>query len=339
MRESDVSVLDRAAPARRRRRRRPLLIALVSLIVLALAAGGVATYYFKRFESALTNVQQDNLMPAPYAGQPAKTPSEAMNVLLVGADKNDDGSDGRSDVLMLAHLSGDQKSVYLISFPRDLWVDIAENAYVPRRAKAKINAAYSWGRAPLTVRTIEELTQTRIDHTAEINFGGFVDLTEQLGGVSVNNLHASQSGGYTFPQGAITIRGEEALAYVRQRHGLPNGDLDRAERQRAVLSGIINKVTSPEVVANPAKFGAMLDLLFRQVTVDQTLPTSEVKRLVFDLQGRERSQVHSLQVPITGLGTSADGQSIVLVDEPRLAELSKALREDTMADYVARNPN
>lgn len=319
--------------------RKALLVLLIGFLVIILGIGAVVGYYFSRVDNALGNVQQDNLMPAPYAGQPAPSASQAMNVLVVGADQNDDGSDGRSDVLMIAHLSGDKKNIYLVSFPRDMWVDVPENRYVPRRAKAKINAAYSWGRAPLAVRTVEELTQVRMDHTAEINFGGFIEMTEKLGGVTVNNKHASTAAGYTYPKGEITVRGEEALIYVRQRYGLPNGDLDRAERQRAVLSAILGKATEPEVLANPVKFGEMFDLLSQQVVVDQTLPSSEVKRLVYGLQIRERGQIQSLQAPITGFGTSADGQSIAIVDEPQLAELSTALREDKMADYLAKYPS
>lgn len=323
------------SPRGGKRNRRVLVIAIAALLVPVLLLVALLGYYFSRVDSALGNIQQDTLLPEPYVGQPAKT-SAAMNMLLVGADQNADGSDGRSDVLMLAHLSGDRKSLYLVSFPRDLWVDVAENRYVSHRAKAKINAAYSWGRAPLAVRTVEELTQTKIDHTAEINFGGFVAMTEQLGGVMVNNIHASTAGDYSFPAGEITVAGDEALAYVRQRYGLPNGDLDRAERQRAVMTGIVNKATAPETLANPVRFGDTVDLLSQQVTVDQTLPSSEVKNLVYGLKIRERGAIHSLQAPITGFGTSSDGQSIAIVNEPRMAELSEALRTDTMADYVTK---
>lgn len=319
--------------------RKAVIIALASLLVLAIGIGAFIAYYLSRVDSAIGQVQQEALMPAPYAGQPAETGNAAMNFLVVGADKNDNGTDGRSDVLMVAHLSGDRKNVYLVSFPRDLWVTIPANDSNPDDRKAKINAAYAWGRAPLAVRTVEQLTQVKIDHSAEINFGGFVGLTEQLGGVTVANKVASRSGGYTYPPGDITIAGEEALAYVRQRHGLPGGDLDRAERQRAVLSAILDKAMSPAVLGNPAKFGEMIELMSQQVVVDQTLPSSQVKSLIYGLQVRERGNVQSLQAPIAGLDTSPDGQSIVVVDEPRLAELSQALREDTMADYVAKQPS
>lgn len=323
---------------RRSGNRKALLVLLVAVVVLVLAVGGVVGYYFTRINSALENFGQGNLLPAPYAGQPQAATSAAKNFLIVGADKNDNGSDGRSDVLMIAHLSGDRKQIYLISFPRDMWVNVPANDIVHRDSMAKINAAYSWGRSPLAVKTVEQLTQVRIDHTAEVNFGGFMELTDTLGGVTVDNKVASTVGQYSYPKGEITVRGEEALTYVRQRHGLPNGDLDRAERQRAVLKAILDKALSPEVLGNPVKFGEMLDLAGQQVTVDQTLPSSEVRGLIYELGVRERSQVQSLQAPITGFDQSADGQSIAVVNQPQLAELSQALREDKMADYLLKYP-
>lgn len=324
---------------RKRKSRRALFIALAAVLVALLGIGGVLGYYFQRVDSALGTVEQGDLLPEPYQGQPPVSETPGMNILIVGADKNDNGSDGRSDVLMIAHLSGDRQNVYLVSFPRDMWVNVPANEFVKHDSMAKINAAYSWGRTPLAVRTVEQLTQLRIDHTAEVNFGGFIGLTDHLGGVTVYNKHASTSGGFRYPQGEITITGEEALAYVRQRYELPNGDLDRAERQRAVLSAIFNKVVQPEVIGNPQKFGEIIDLSAESVVVDRTLPSSEVKALIYGLKVRERSQIHPLQAPIEGFGTSADGQSIAIVDKPRLEELSKALREDTMAAYLTKYPN
>lgn len=343
----DPNDSDRAAAAqpaspertRRSRTKKALLIAVIGLVVLALALGLLFGYYFKRVDSAIGSVEQENLMPAPYEGQPAPAPTAAgKNFLIVGADRNDNGSDGRSDVLMVAHLSEDRKNIYLVSFPRDMWVTIPANDQIQNDSKAKINAAYAWGRAPLAVKTVEQLTQVKIDHSAEVNFGGFIGLTEQLGGVTVDNKVASTSGPYSYPQGMITLSGEETLYYVRQRHGLPNGDFSRAERQRAVLSAILNKAMSPEILGNPIKFGELVNVASQQVTVDQTLPSSEVRELVFGLQIRERGQIHSLQAPVSGVGQSDDGQSIVLVDEARLGELSTAIREDSMEEYLAKYP-
>ena len=168
----------------------------------------------------------------------------------MGSDSRDasDAGAGRSDSLMVMHLAADRKDAYLISFPRDMYVDI------PGYGKNKINAAYSFGGPQLAVATLEDLLHSRMDHVAIIDFDGFIGLTEELGGVTVMNEHASKSRGYTFPAGKITIKGDEALAFVRERYELPNGDLDRAERQRLVVKAILEKGLSPETIRNPAKF-------------------------------------------------------------------------------------
>ena len=122
---------------------------------------------------------------------------------------------GRSDSLMVMHLAADRKSAYMISFPRDMYVPI------PGHGKNKINAAFALGGPSLTVRTLERLLNTRMDHVAVIDYGGFINMTKELGGVTVYNKHASAYQGYKFPVGDVSLRGDQALAYVRERNNLP----------------------------------------------------------------------------------------------------------------------
>src|SRR5829696_4147668 len=240
-------------------KRRPwlvLLLAVAALVVVgSLAAAGL---YIVSIDRAVNqNLQRGTQqLPAetPTAEgeepRPPKTDGKAVNYVLLGSDSRvkTDAGQGRSDVLMVMHLSRDRKSAYIISFPRDMYVPI------PGHGKDKINAAFAFGGPPLTVRTVEGLLGTRIDHVALIDFEGFMNLTEELGGVTVYNKHASASRGYRFPAGYLTIKGEEALAYVRERYGLPRGDLDRADRQRAVLQAILAKGLAKETISNPLKF-------------------------------------------------------------------------------------
>lgn len=286
--------------------------------------------------SARTRQGQDPAKPiSPVKERPKVQPGkQALNYLLMGSDSRSSGNAGagRSDVLILAHLSADRKSAYLISFPRDMWVDI------PGYNRAKINAAFAWGGPPLTVRTVEGLTDTRIDHVALIDFDGFIRLTDQLGGVTVYNKYYSKSRGYEFPVGDITIRGDQALAYVRERKQLPQGDLDRAERQRAVLKAILAKTMSPETIANPRKFSRVVGTVASNITVDSGLTDAKLRKTALSLR-LTPGEVHLLQAPISGFGTSADGQSIDVVDTPKMNELATALKNDEMADYVKKYPS
>jgi len=312
------------------RGRRALVITLVLLLALLLAAGGVVAYFFFRINSAIDSLDRDpSLLPSSTASAPtSEADNSPVTFVLMGSDsRSTEASEGRSDVLMVAYLSGDRSHVYLTSFPRDMWVA------VPGYGQAKINAAYAWGGPALTVQTLESLTDVRMDHAVVIDFEGFINLTTTLGGVTVDNKYASSSNGYTFPQGQITLQGEEALAYVRERYDLPNGDLDRAERQRAVVSAIIDKVVSPQVLTDPGTFGDVVDQVASCVTVDSGLTTDSVWSLARSLKFTGSEGVRSLQAPISGFGTSADGQAIDIVDEAGLAELGQAMAGDTMDEY------
>lgn len=335
----------REQPPRRRGRRRRgsrwvvgVLAGIVALIVVAVAAG--VGYVGTVSNSVSENLQRADELPPDVpvdpeeAPRPSKAPAaqEALNYVLLGSDSlTGDASQGRSDVLMVLHLAGDRRSAALISFPRDLYVSI------PGHGRNKINAAYALGGTPLTLRTVEGLLGTRMDHVALVDFAGFIVLTEQLGGVTIDNPHPSVSQGYTFPSGPITVSGPEALAYVRERKQLPRGDLDRAERQRLVVQAVLAKGLSRENLLNPVAFNRFAGDLARAVAVDQDLTVSELRRTALSVRFKP-ADVASLQAPIAGYGTSADGQSIDVVDEAQMEELAAALRDDRLDGYLAQHP-
>lgn len=321
--------------ARDRRNLRRVLVVLAGLIAVVLVAVvAVGGWYLNRVDNALDKVERKpSLMPTDAGTAVAPTPKTAsdkqpMTFVLLGSDTR--GTDqGRSDVLMTAFVPGNRQQVYLTSYPRDLWVPI------PGRGDAKINAAYAWGGPALTVRTLQDLTGVKMDHVAVIDFESFIKLTDVLGGVTVNNKVASRQGEYTWPKGQVTVRGEEALAFVRQRKELPNGDFDRAERQRAVVQAIIVKLLSRGVLTNPSTFDQVLQQLAGTVTVDDGLTNDKIRSLATSMRIGSAADVRSLQVPITGFGTSADKQSIAILDKGALNELSTAMKTDSMDDFWA----
>jgi LCP family protein required for cell wall assembly len=330
------------APGPAKRKRRTWLAAVLTagalLTVGALTAGALYAVSIDRAVNGNLRYDSDQL-PAetPTAKgekpRPAKKPGKAVNYVLMGSDSRGlrNPSQGRSDVLMVMHLDADRKNAYMISFPRDMYVPI------PGHGKNKINAAFAFGGPSLTVRTLENLLDTRMDHVALIDFEGFINLTEELGGVTVYNKYPSNSGGYTFPVGNVNLRGEQALAYVRERHQLPHGDLDRAERQRVVLQAILAKGLAKETVTNPAKFVSFARGVSQHVTVDDQLTELELRKTALSLRLRPKD-VHMLQAPISGFGTSPTRQSIDVVDKKRLAQLAEALRNDHIDRYVDKYP-
>jgi LCP family protein required for cell wall assembly len=329
-------------PPVRPRRRWWLPVFGVSL-ALVLVAGliGTSLYAFRLDRAVNSNLHRaDDLPPDTPTGpgaspRPSKVPSDrSLNYVLIGSDSRTPGNAGagRSDALMVLHLSGDRRQAHLISFPRDMYVPI------PGHGQNKINAAYALGGPQLTVRTLEGLLDTRMDHVALIDFDGFIGLTEGLGGVTVYNQYPSVSEGWAFPKGYLTIHGPQALAYVRERHQLPHGDLDRAGRQRAVVMAILAKGLSPSLVSSPSRFLGFAAGVAQHVTVDRQLTSGELRKTAVSLR-LAPDDIRSLQAPISGFGTSPGKQSIDVVDTARLHELAVALQNDTLSDYLARYPS
>ena len=200
-----------------RPKRRLLPKILIGVAVLLVAAIGAGLLYTATIDRSLTkNLNRGVELPTDESSvRPPKEVQETgtLNYVLLGSDSRDPGNDGngRSDTILVVHLNAKRNKAYIISFPRDMYVN------VPGYGRNKINAAFAFGGTPLAVRTLENLTGVRMDHVAMIDFEGFIRLTEDLNGVTVTNKTAFSSHGFDYPKGKITIAGEEALWFVRER--------------------------------------------------------------------------------------------------------------------------
>ena len=161
-------------------------------------------------------------------------------------------------------------------------------------------------------------------------------LTTDLGGVTVKNSTAFSSHGFDYPEGDITIKGDEALWFVRERHSLPRGDLDRAENQRNVIKAIVEKGLSRSTMADPVKYVRFVSGVAKHMTVDSTLSDSEIRSTALSVK-LTGDDIDSVQAPLSGFGTTADGQSIDIVDRPQMKKLASALRDDELAGYLKKN--
>lgn len=314
-------------------RRRALLAGGLALVPLA-AFGGYEAWSVTNGLGQLhrtldlpggssTTQQSNGKQPVdPNRGRP-------VNILLLGSDSREkhNAGDGRSDTIMMLHLSADRANAYLISFPRDMWVSI------PGHGDSKINAAYSYGGTKLLASTINELTGVTIDHAAVVDFSGFDQLTDAVGGVTITNTHAFKSHGYNYPKGRITLSGQRALWFVRERHSLPNGDFGRAANQRKVVKALAAKLATPGTLADPTKLSHVVASLAKYVTVDKGLTDQTILGLARSMKTAASSLV-TLQAPVSGTGM-IDGQSVDLVDKTVMKQLAQALQHDTMAQYAS----
>jgi len=264
---------------------------------------------------------------------PGPVPGKALDFVLIGSDSRaaGDARQGRSDALMVLHLDAVRQHAYLISFPRDMWVPI------PGHGEAKINAAYAWGGPALTVRTLEQMLGVQMDHVAVIDFTGFIELTKLLGGVTIDNDYAFSTNGYTYPKGEITLSGDRALWFVRDRHQLPRGDFDRDANQRKVVKAIIDKGLSRSTLAHPERFTDFVAAFADTMSVDSTFTAGVARSLAFSVRDLRSDDIVTLQAPVAGTGT-ADGQSIDVVDWTGVSALGRALRNGSLPDYLRHHP-
>lgn len=317
-------------------RHRARLLAVVPALALALAACTTAAEPRPELEVAATASPSTTPRPVP-SPSPSKSedplPDGPVDVLLIGTDSRDPESlTGNADTIMLAHVPADREKLYLISFTRDMWVPI------PGIGEGKINSAFARGGTQTLVDTASGLLGgVEIDYAVQTNFNGFIALTRALGGIEVDNKHASSVTVHStgrvveFPEGQVTLENTDGLIYVRERKTLPLGDLDRTERQRATVTGMIDGIGN--LADEPAKLAELIPLLAGNVKVTGELGVEDFLALVPMAARLERDDVVGLMVPITGFG-NIGGASVNLIDEAQTAALGEALRRDALEEYV-----
>lgn len=316
-----------AGAARRGPVRRVLLVltALLSVAVVVVTTTGwfVINFYDRRIDRETIAPPADITVTRP---PPAPVGTETW--LLVGSDVRT-GSDAaavsgaRSDTMMIAHLASDGRT-NIVSVPRDLrvpipaWTDDGGTRHRARRDK--INAAFSGGGPALLVATLEQVAGLRINHYAELDFNGFQQMTSAIGGIDVC-LRASSyvephtlengrrvrsmnlndpSSGFLGQPGNNHLIGDNALAFVRQRHGFADGDLSRIRRQQAFLAAMFRKVSSSDVLLRPTKLAAFLGAVTRSVVLDNETGFTELRALAERMRGMTTGAVTFSTVPITG---------------------------------------
>ncbi|MCU1592660.1 MAG: cell envelope-related transcriptional attenuator [Frankiales bacterium] len=319
-------------------------IALTMAVVVLVAAGGL----WVAFNHYNGNIGRLDVFSKITGKRPVKVAKKAQNFLLVGSD-NRDGANGegtqgsgatfvtgqRSDTVILVHLFGNSDKAELISFPRDSWVEIPEFKN-PKTGKVtaahhnKLNSAFSEGGPPLLTATIETLTNIRIDHFLSIDFTGFKGMVNQVGGVDVCLTKAAKDhfSGIDLSAGHHHISGDVALAFVRQRHGLANGDIDRIARQQQFIGSLVHKVLSAGTLLNPLKLTGFLDVATSSLKADNGLSGNDIKNLALRLRTFNSGGVLFVTVPITDANGRRSGQSVVLLDETKDAAVFDALRND-----------
>jgi len=316
----------------------------MSLVVVLVAGGGYVAFNYQRFVAGVTHV---DAIPAAVDDDGNALPDvdgKAQNILLVGDDHRPDGAtdadlaklgteadDGgtNTDTMIVLHLPADGSGATMISFPRDSWVTV--DGY----GKSKLNGAYAIGAAEggdeggarLLVQTIQQISGLTIDHYVRVSMLGFYDMVEALGPIDVclNNAVNDPYSTLNLPAGVSTLNAQQALAFVRQRHGLPNGDLDRQVRQQYFLSLEARQILSAGTLLNPVKLGRVLDAVSASVETD---PSLNFINLAAQMKNVRADNIASATIPILGTPTiyvGGSALSIVEIDTAAMPEFINTL--------------
>ena len=314
------------------------LFASISLLVIV--GSGLAWATFKDFTA---HVPRGAPVPALRTGEVDPDGGD-QDILLIGNDTRagathaelkalhtgQDQGTVNADTMMVLHVPADGSAPTLVSFPRDSWVPI------PGNGNGKINSAYpdaynaarTHGRSErsaesagilLTIKTIHALTGLHIDHYVQVSLLGFYRISEAIGGITVCLKHAQHDrySGIDQPKGVSVIKGVQALAFVRQRHGLPQGDLDRIKRQQYFLKAAFRKIASAGTLLNPFKLRNLLSAVENSLLVD---PGLDLLALARQFETLTSSKITFTTIPNDGPQTIyPDGVETAIVKVNRAA--------------------
>ncbi|MBU7598632.1 LCP family protein [Streptomyces sp. P38-E01] len=310
--------------------------------VVILAGAGTGWVMYHRLEGNITtDTATAELLEKYERERPDPEVDGASNILVIGSDDRSgqnrrygrDNGTARSDTAILLHLSADRDRATAVSLPRDLMVDIPTcDRPDSSRAKgqfAQFNWAYQFGGAACTIRTVEKLTDVRVDHHMVIDFDGFKQLVDSVGGVQVclPDPVRDRDAKLDLPAGRQTLRGEDALGYVRARQSFGNGsDTDRMARQQDFLASLVRKVRGNGVLMNPAKLFPVLNAATSSVTADSGLNSlTELYDLVRSVRNIPAEEVRFMTVPRQPYRQNPNRDEL---RQPDAARLFAQLRED-----------
>ncbi|MCC8136594.1 MAG: LCP family protein [Clostridiales bacterium] len=332
-----------------RKKHAALIGTLVLMAVLLILAGGMAfaiNYVMGSIgeieEVELLDPETEEFETDEDAGEDSIDPDEIewaedleeveestgiTNILLIGQDTRTSGTRERSDSMILISINSDTNSVNMISFMRDLYVQI------PGYSDNRINASYQFGGAELLDEVIEKNFGVSIDYNVEIDFDGFQDVIDLLGGVDIE-LTATEASyfrnaGYSVSEGSNHVYGEFALVYARTRYvstATEANDFGRTERQRAVITSIFNAYKDVSITTKIALIDDILSL------VSTDMPSSEILSLLYEAQSMNLSELGSYRIPVDG---SYSNQTIrgMMVLVPDLTVNREAVQEMIAGTY------
>ncbi|MFF8635529.1 LCP family protein [Streptomyces pilosus] len=335
----------RGGKGRRRREREKRhrgwkVVAWTAAGIVVLGGTGAGFVYFK----LNGNIESVDIDQALGTDRPEKADDGSENILVLGSDTRADGNqdlgggsdDGtaRSDTAMIVHVHEGHRKASVVSIPRDTLVDRpactdADGGDHPAARGVMFNSAYATGGAACAVKTVESLSDLRMDHYLEVDFTGFRKLVDELGGVEVTTTEAIKDpdSHLDLPAGTHRLDGEQALGLVRTRHGVGDGsDLGRIQLQQAFVKALVRQVKEVGVFTSPKKLYDLADSATKAVTTDSGLGSvNSLMSFANGLKGIGPADLNMVTLPVMYDPANANR---VLIDRTKVQQVWDALGND-----------
>ena len=304
-----------------RSRRRTALLGLVGAFVVALGLLiGATTFETKQLDANVSRI--DNALPPETADRPAESAEESQTFLVAGIEQVPGSDQPLLDTVLLLHATSDRSQAQVVSVPVDTWVAGAGDGGTPA------DGFRDGGPAGL-VTTVEALSDVRVDHYLQLDFEGFQQVIDDLGGVDIDVPQAYRNRGYAFPVGRQHLDGTAALAYIRDFG--PPARATTALREQAVITAMFSRAKELGALSDLGTLTGLLGTVTDAVSVDETISDTDLVSLTWGLRGI--GQPAFLSLPTSGSGEEA-GRSVQYVDDGRASALWGHLKADTLGEHL-----
>jgi polyisoprenyl-teichoic acid--peptidoglycan teichoic acid transferase len=310
------SRLNKKNKTKKKKLKKWIRIVIPTLLVLLIGAGA---YAYSVYHNVTTAVKKMNV-PLATKKHPKVNfnNGDPISILMVGVDERK-GDSGRTDSMIVITVNPKTQTTKLLSIPRDTRTKLINKSNPSKDRFDKINAAYAYGGLEESIDTVENFINVPIDYYIKVNMQGFQDIVDAVGGIDVDNKYAFELDGVTLKTGPQHLTGIQALEYARMRHQDPKGDFGRQERQKEVISKIVQKGKSISVVT---KYNTILKALENNIQTNLTLDD------IIGIQSSYKAAAKNMEsLQVAGNGVTLDKIWYYQVDDQERQSLSDQMRQ------------
>lgn len=323
--KNELSRSNRTQGKKKKKRNRGCWRILLIFLLIILGIGFYVYYEVRQTTDTIhSDVDDERIIHTSRETDQLDLDGDSFSILLLGIDTDDDragaGStdkmQGRSDTIMVMTVNPEKEKTTLLSIPRDTYTEIVGKGF-----QDKINHAYAYGRAAMSMNTVQNMLDIPIDYYVSVNMEGIQQIVDAVGGIDITPSMTFDQNGYTFTEGqSMHMDGAQALAYSRMRYEDPKGDYGRQSRQREVVLTTLTKVASFNSILN---YQSVLNTMEDNVMTNLTF--NDMVSMFLNYQ----SSLNNIEeIQLSGYGTRMDGVYYEIISEEDINEVSQQLKTE-----------